>query len=410
MKKLKTSNQKISSFLAFSLIPISGLALDVYIPSLPSMSADLHTSSSAVQLTLSIFLITYGVAQLLIGSILDSYGRYLPNLICLLCFSLASFVIASSDSLTLIYVMRAIQGTMTAVIIVSKRAFFIDQYSGEQLKKYTSLFSIIWAAAPIIAPFLGGYLQVHFGWRSNFVFLGMYGILIAALDLIYSGETLVKFSVFNLKAVRTAYSSMIKTSDFTAGIMVLGLSYGVLLVYNMASPFIIEKLLHYPPTITGNCALVSGLSVMSGGLISKYFISYPLKRKMVIAVTAQLIAAIALILGTSYIHNIYTLLAYIVFIHLPVGFIFNGTLAYCLTRFPHHGGMSSGLVGGGYIIFTSVFSYLVVNALTIKSQTILGVGYLLLVIGVFVLLTFTRWKQDKKVIVQEPVSEKLELS
>ena len=409
MKTLKASNQKISTLLAFSLIPISGLALDVYIPSLPSMTADLHASSSAVQLTLSIFLITYGIAQLLIGSFLDSYGRYLPNLIALLGFSLASFIIAYTDSLTLIYVMRAIQGTMTAVIIVSKRAFFIDQYKGDQLKKYTSMFSIIWAAAPIIAPFLGGYLQVHFGWRSNFVFLGAYGILIAVLDLIYSGETVAKFSAFNLKAIRAAYSSMLTAADFTAGILVLGLSYGILLVYNMASPFIIEKLLHYPPTITGDCALISGISMLGGGLISKVFISHPLKRKMIIAVTAQLIAAIALILCTSYVHNIFTLIAYIVFVHVPVGFIFNGTLAYCLTRFPHHGGMASGLAGGGYIIFTSLSSYIIVNTVSIKSQAVLGIGYLTLVVAVFGLLVFTKWKQDKKIVVQEPILEEFEI-
>jgi len=395
MKKLKIANRKISNYLAFSLIPISGLALDVYIPSLPAMTSDLHTGSSAIQITLSIFLITYGIAQLLIGSVLDSFGRYLPAIISLTMFSFASFVIASTNSLILIYCMRALQGVMTAVIIVSKRAFFIDLYKGDELKKYTSLFSIIWAAAPIIAPFLGGYFQVHFGWRSNFIFLGVYGLFIAAIDLVYGGETVANFSSFNFQTIRAAYSSMIKATDFTAGIFVLGLSYGILMVYNMASPFLIEKLLHYPPTVTGDCALLSGLSMLTGGLVSKIFISYPLKRKMRCAVIAQLLGAAILIVCTSYVHNIYTLLAYIIFIHFPVGFIFNGTLAYCLTRFPHHGGMASGLAGGGYIIFTSLFSYLVVNTLTIKSQVVLGFAYLALILIVFVLLLFIKW-QDKK--------------
>src|ERR1700761_9220880 len=266
MRTLKSSNQKISTLLAFSLIPISGLALDVYIPSLPAMAADLHASSSAIQISLSIFLIAYGIAQLLIGSLLDSFGRYAPNLIALAIFGIASFLIASSDSLAMIYTMRALQGVMTAVIIVSKRASFIDLYNGDQLKKYTSLFSIIWATAPIIAPFLGGYFQVHFGWRSNFIFLGVYALFIAALDLIFGGETVVQFLPFNLRAIRSAYGSMLKTADFTAGIFILGISYGILMVYNMASPFLIERLLHFSPTVSGDCALLSGLSMLSGGL------------------------------------------------------------------------------------------------------------------------------------------------
>ncbi len=403
MRTLKSSNQKISTLLAFSLIPISGLALDVYIPSLPAMAADLHASSSAIQISLSIFLIAYGIAQLLIGSLLDSFGRYPPNLIALAIFGMASFLIASSDSLAMIYIMRALQGVMTAVIIVSKRASFIDLYNGDQLKKYTSLFSIIWATAPIIAPFLGGYFQVHFGWRSNFIFLGVYALFIAALDLIFGGETVVQFLPFNLRGIRSAYGSMLKTADFTAGILILGISYGILMVYNMASPFLIQRLLHFSPTVSGDCALLSGLCMLSGGLLSKAYISYPLKRKMIYAVSAQLFAAIILIICTTQLQNIYTLIAYIIFVHVPVGFIFNGTLAYCLTRFPNHGGMASGLAGGGYIIFTSLFSYGVVNTLTIKSQVLLGIGYLTLIVIIFALLLFTKWKQEKKVPIQQLV-------
>lgn len=400
MKTLKESNKWISTVLAFSLIPISGLALDVYIPSLPDMATKLHANTAAIQLTLSIFLVAYGLSQLLIGGILDSYGRYRPNIIGLLGFSLASFVIAGSNQLAVIYIMRAIQGMMAAVAIVSKRAFFIDLYTGDKLKHYTSLFSIIWATAPILAPFLGGYLQVHFGWQSNFILLGAYGLLIAIVDLIYGGETLKQFSSFNLKAIGNAYRGMIKTWDFSSGILILGLAYGILMVYNMASPFIIEKLMHYPPTVTGNCALVSGLSMLAGGLLSKVFISQPLRKKMLIVVTIQFVAAVGLILLTGYRHNIYTLLAYVMIIHTLVGFVFNGTLAYCLTRFPQHGGMASGLAGGGYIIFTSAFSYAIVSALTIKSQVLLGIGYVILIVMVFALFVITKWQRQKTPVVQ----------
>jgi DHA1 family bicyclomycin/chloramphenicol resistance-like MFS transporter len=394
MKTLKEQNRGIATILAFALIPISGFALDVYIPSLPDMAAKLHTDSAAIQLTLSIFLITYGIGQLLIGGILDSYGRYWPGIIGLVGFSAASFVIANTTSLPVIYIMRAIQGLMAAVAIVSKRAFFFDLYSGEKLKHYASLFSVIWASAPIIAPFLGGYLQTHFGWQSNFYFLTLFGLVFLALELIFSGETLVKKSAFDYKKIANTYWSMLRTVDFTAGMFILGLSYGMLLVYNMASPFIIEKLMHYPPTVTGNCSLISGAAVLAGGMLSKVFISRPLFKKMLVAISLQIAVVIVLMLITSHIHNIYTLLAYVVTLHALAGFIFNGMLAYCLTRFSHHGGMASGLAGGGYIIFTSALSYIVVSALSITSQVWLGIGYSVLIAGVLILVLRIKWKDQ----------------
>lgn len=393
MKNLKESNKAISTVLAFSLIPITGFALDIFIPSLPAMSSELHASPAAIQLSISIFLATYGLGQLLVGGLLDSYGRYWPHIIALAGFSLASFVIADSRSLPLIYTMRAVQGIMSAVIVVSKRSLFFDLFEGEKLKHYTSLFSVIWSAAPILAPFLGGYLQTHFGWQSNFYFLGCFALLFLMLELIFSGETIASKVPFRLRTIGSAYRSMIRTRDFSAGLLVLGLSYGVLMIYNMSSPFLIEKVMHYPATITGNCSMISGLAMLAGSLLSKAMISKPFFKKLFRMAVIQLIMSGGLIALTLQIHNLYTLMAYVILLHAASGFIFNGMLAYCLTRFSQFGGMASGLTGGGYILSTSAFSYLVVKIIRIDSQAWLGAGYALLILAVLVLIVRTRWRE-----------------
>ncbi|WP_285055456.1 MFS transporter [Pedobacter ginsengisoli] len=397
MKALKESNHRIGTFLAFAIIPISGFALDVYIPSLPDMAAKLHTDQSSVQLTLSIFLITYGLGQLLVGGILDSYGRYLPNLVGLAGFIVTSIIIANTGNLYVIYAMRALQGIAAAIVIVSKRAFFFDLYTGEKLKSFASLFSVIWASAPIIAPFLGGYLQTHFGWQSNFYFLALFGLVFLILELVFSGETLKSRTSFNYKGIGKTYWSMLRAADFTAGLLILGLSYGMLMVYNMASPFIIEKLLHYPPTVTGNCSLLSGLAVLAGGTVSKIFISRPLFKKMLLSIGLQIVVVITLMTVTFQTQSLYTLMAYVILLHSLAGFIFNGMLAYCMTRFSHHGGLANGLAGGGYIIFTSALSYSVVSSITITSQFWLGVAYSVLIAGVLTLVLKVKWKDQAAV-------------
>ncbi|GGM95861.1 Bcr/CflA family drug resistance efflux transporter [Dyadobacter beijingensis] len=391
MKTIKESNKPVSTVLALSLIPITGFALDVFIPSLPAMSAQLHATPAQVQLCISIFLATYGISQLLVGGLLDSYGRFWPNIAALAGFSLASFAIANTDNLSLIYVMRAVQGIMSAVIVISKRAYFFDLFAGDKLKHYTSLFSVIWSAAPIIAPFLGGYLQTNFGWQSNFYFLGWFGVAFLVLELVFSGETIVKKVPFRLRTISEAYRSMISTRDFTSGLLILGLSYAVLMIYNMSSPFLIEKVMHYPATVTGNASMVSGLAMLSGSLLSKSLISKPFYKKIFTAAVAQLVVSGLLILLTLQVHNLYTLMAYVVLLHAASGFIFNGMLAYCLTRFTQFGGLASGLTGGGYILSTSAFSYLVVKTIHIETQAWLGAGYAVLVVAVLALIIRTKW-------------------
>jgi MFS transporter, DHA1 family, multidrug resistance protein len=97
MRRITESKAGLNTLIAFSLIPLSGFAIDVFIPSLPEMTEKFHTSPGAIQLTLSIFMISYGLSQLLVGGFVDSYGRYYPNLVSMLVFSAASWACILCD-------------------------------------------------------------------------------------------------------------------------------------------------------------------------------------------------------------------------------------------------------------------------------------------------------------------------
>lgn len=391
MRRINESKTGWSTFIALSLIPLSGFAMDIFIPSLPDMATHLQASPAAIQLTLSIFMISYGISQLLVGGLIDSYGRYVPNLISMLVFSASSFVIAYSTSLQLIYWMRGLQGLTVAIIMVSKRAYFVDVFQGEQLKKYTSLFSVIWAIAPIVAPFLGGFFQTQWGWTSNFIFLGYFGLAFFVIELLMGGESMKLAQKLDLRRIANAYGSMLKTKDFTSGMFILGLTYAMVLIYGMSSPFLIEGRLHYPASVTGYCSLFSGISVLIGGSVSRMLIQKPFFKKLVVASSIQVAAAGALISLTWYYHNLFTLLLYVFILHSLGGFIFNNLLSYCLMRFPQHAGKSSGLVGGGFAVVTSIFSSLLVKLMAITSQVQLGIAYATLALLVLLLLIKTQW-------------------
>lgn len=398
MKRIQEKNRGIVTVLSFALIPLTGFATDVYLPSLPAMTSDLHVSSAAIQGSLLVFLVSAGISQLFVGSLLDSFGRYRLSTAALLIFSLASFAIALSHSIYMIYLMRAVQGMTVATIVVAKRAYFLDTFKGDKLRHYTSLFSIIWATAPIIAPFIGGYLQQSFGWQANFYFLGSMTLAILVLDLIFGGESLQEFQRFEAKRIIGVYGSMIRTVDFTLGLVMIGLSYSMLMVFGMTSPFIIEHVYHYSPVVTGYSALLSGVALMLGGLISKSILSKPLEIKIPVAIGLQFIFVITMLaVSHFYSSNLYTLLAFVMLLNITAGFIFNNLFSYSLGRFGKNAGIVSGLTGGSLFVITSILSSGVVNTLAVKSQELLGLSYLIFIglnAVVFTLFQKYRYKAE----------------
>lgn len=376
---IKPENQGIATILAFALLPLSGFATDIYIPSLPAMASNFQVSEIQVQLTLSLFLISYGVSQLFIGSLLDSFGRYKIGLYSLLIFAVASLVIANTNNLWLIYLMRIIHGFTVGAIIVSKRAFFVDLYQGDQLKHYLSMFSIIWSTGPIVAPFIGGYLQTYFGWESNFYFLAALALVMAILELRYSGETLKHSMEFNLKKITFVYADMIQTRSFTLGIMMLGLAYSMVMIYNMSGPFIIEHHFKLSPVIAGYSSLFLGFAWMTGGFIGKATINKPFFNRLTINIFIQSIIVILMCISTHYINNLYTLLGFAFVIHVGAGFTFNNYFTYCLSQFPKNAGIAGGLTGGISYIIVSIMSYGIIAVLPASDERNLSYSYMLLI-------------------------------
>jgi len=393
-KPIKDHHKGIATLLAFALIPLSGFATDVYIPSLPSMAITLHVTDIQVQFTLTLFLISYGVAQLFIGSVLDSFGRFWISFGSLIVFALASLVIANTQSIYIIYVMRIIHGVTVGAIVVAKRAYFVDLFSGEKLKHYLSLFSIIWSTGPIIAPFIGGYLQIAFGWKSSFYFLAIFAVVLALLEFIYSGESLQHVSEFTIKKIAGVYAEMIKTASFTLGIVMLGLAYCMVMIYNMTGPFIIEHQLHLSPVIAGYSSLILGLAWMTGGFIGKATINRPFFSRLVVSLTAQVLFVIAMLVSVKYITNVYSLIFFAFIIHVGAGFTFNNFFTYCLSRFPKNAGIAGGLTGGINYVIVSFLSYGIVNAFPASDEYNLGYSYLILILLSVLIMVILKAKKE----------------
>jgi len=393
-KYIKEEQKGIANLLAFALLPLSGFATDIYLPSLPSMAATLQVSDIQVQLTLTLFLISYGVTQLFIGSVLDSFGRYNISLAGLIIFAMASVAIANTNNIYIIYVMRIVHGITVGAIVVSKRAYFIDLFSGEQLKHYLSLFSIIWSTGPIVAPFVGGYLQTSFGWESNFYFLAVFAAVMALLEYLFSGETLRHFSDFNIRKIAGVYAGMLTTASFTLGLAMIGLAYSMVMIYNMTGPFIIEHALHLSPVVSGYGSLVLGFAWLTGGFIGKATINKPFLKRITFNIALQVIFVIVMLASIQFVTGLYALVFFAFIIHVGAGYTFNNFFTYCLSRFPKNAGIASGLSGGINYVIVSFLSYGIVFLLPAKDEYNLGYSYAVLILASVFILLILKSKKD----------------
>jgi DHA1 family bicyclomycin/chloramphenicol resistance-like MFS transporter len=173
-----------------ALIAHSPLAMDIYLASMPSMTHALDATPAEVQLTLSVYMLAWGVAQLFGGPLSDRFGRRPALLGGLVLFTAASLACASAQGVAALVAARAVQAIAMATVAVVPRAVVRDLYAGTDAAHMLSLMGMVLGIAPIVAPIIGSHLHVWFGWQANFLFVAAYAAVLVAFVASRLPETL----------------------------------------------------------------------------------------------------------------------------------------------------------------------------------------------------------------------------
>ena len=168
------------------LSAIGPFAIDMYLPALPAISADLGASTAATQMTLMVFFVTFGVAQIAYGPISDTVGRRKPLFFGIVVFALGGIGCALSPSIEWLIFFRFVQGIGAAACAITPRAIIRDLHTGIEAAKLMSTVMLVFSVAPILAPLIGSSIIVPFGWRGVFAaitFVALLGLLLVAFAL-----------------------------------------------------------------------------------------------------------------------------------------------------------------------------------------------------------------------------------
>ncbi|MEM9244017.1 MAG: MFS transporter [Pseudomonadota bacterium] len=278
------------------MTPLVGMNTDIYIPSLPAMSIHFHVTKALVQLTVPAYIIAMSIAQLIAGPVSDALGRKKLLLIAVISQIIAVLLILFSPSIYWILCARFIQGMGAAMMIVSARAVVSDIFSGPELKKKISYFTIVFSLGPIIAPFIGSYLQHYFGWQANFIFVLIYAAVIFLLLFITYQETILKPHPFLIKDLWGNYSIILSNKRFLLISLFAGLMLGYSQLFCIVGPFMVQVVLHKSAIVYGHIALFIGLAWFLGNTLNRVLFRYDSKIKTQFALWIILIAVLLLLL------------------------------------------------------------------------------------------------------------------
>lgn len=244
-QKLQSKKQSpIFVIILGALTAIGALSIDMFLPGLPEIKNDFHTTTSNAQLTLSLFMIGLALGNLFAGPISDATGRKKPLWISMFIYTLASLGIVFVTNIEVMIALRFIQGVTGGAASVISRAIASDMYKGKELTKFLSLLMLVNGVAPVIAPAIGGIILSFAVWRMVFIILTIFGILMVIGSLTKIPESLQEDEKDSngIKEMFKNFKHLLATPKFVLPMLIQGFSFIMLFTYISASPFIIQKI------------------------------------------------------------------------------------------------------------------------------------------------------------------------
>jgi DHA1 family bicyclomycin/chloramphenicol resistance-like MFS transporter len=370
-------------------ILLLGLALDIYIPSIPSMMHYLRTTDAEIQLSLSVFMYTFGGGQLIVGPLSERFGRKPMLNLSLIIFTIGSILCCFASNLSFLIFGRCLQAFGACGSQVITLSMVRDRYDGVQA---TSLFTLLKAAmgiAPIIAPIGGAFLQIKYGWQACFVVLAIYGLF--CLSFVRLALPTCKLANKELKIIDliTPYANIINNKSFLyysfAAISAQAAMFGF---FSLSPRFYIIYHNLSEQTFGILFSLNALAFLITGFLATNKIAIWGTLRSTVYAAGLYAVSGI-LMLSLSFVYDNYWILLFPNLIASGASAIMLGaSTSGALMPFKHKSGNASALLGslefliGGFI--GSLVIYNILKPLTMLALILLSFGILTIIAALYI--------------------------
>ncbi|MBL3686140.1 Bcr/CflA family efflux MFS transporter [Leucobacter zeae] len=335
----------VLSFLA----AVGPFATDMYLASFTSISDDLGTQPSAVQLTLTAFLVGMGAGQLVLGPLSDQLGRRPVLIAALAVFAAAGIAMVFSPSIGVFIALRLVQGFAGSAGVVVSRAVAVDLSEGAAAIRAISLIAMFVGLGPLLAPPIGGAVLLVADWRVVLAVVALLAVAMLVLAILCVPESLppaARSSAGPRSAIRSM-GTLLGDGRFVLLMAVFGLAFGGMMSYISASPFVGQTVLGMSPFAYAS-AFAAGAAalILANSLNARVAGKVPAARMLLLGGALSLTAGIALVVLVvsgalapwSFVVCAFTLTA-------GTGFSMSNASALALALAPASRGSASALLG-----------------------------------------------------------------
>jgi len=352
------------SALVLGLLSLVGpFAIDMYLPAMPEIVADLGVDETAIQATITAYFIGFGLAQMVYGPWADQAGRKLPIYVGLMVFLVGSVGAALAGTAAELTAWRFLQGLGGAALMVLPRAIIRDMYTGSAATKLMALIMLVISISPMLAPLAGSLVVPVFGWRAIF-FIICGG---AVVSLLVTGtmlpETLPKSGrvPFNLRMLLRGIRTLILDRQFLSLTFVGAFGMASFFVFIASAAFVYRDQYGLGPTefalaFAVNAVGFFGACQLAGPLAERFGLT------VVIRIGAAFFAAsatilLALLLTTE--THLFVMIAFLLCTNAGFGLAFPTTMVMALDDHGAIAGLASSFGGtlqmmtGGIMIVAS---------------------------------------------------------
>lgn len=332
-----------------ALNTITPFSIDMYLPGFPQIAKDLHCTIDDVALSVSTYFLGFAFGQLLYGPLLDRFGRKKPLYIGLSFYILATLGCAASTSIEMLWIMRFIQALSGCVASVGAMAMVRDFFPVERTAQIISFLVLILGMSPLLAPTVGSFIIVAWGWQYVFVALASIVALMLLISFLFLPEGHVPDKSISLKPapILNGFKEIIIRPQFYVFALAGTFSFSGLFVYVANSPAVFMDYFHLGAKVYG--AIFAGLSIgfIGGSQLNHILVKrFGNQRIFTTTVSCQVVVSILFfICSLSGWNSLALVLGFIFFVLICCGLSSPNASAIALAPFSKNAGSASALLG-----------------------------------------------------------------
>ncbi len=345
-----------------ALVALGPVSTDAYVPGLPRLAADLGSSASVAQLTVTTCLIGLAVGQLVAGPMSDALGRRTPLLVGLIIYTTASGLCTIAPNVATLIAFRALQGVGGAFAVVVAYACVRDRYAGRAAARYFSLLLLVTGLAPVLAPVIGAQILRLSSWRGIFVALALMGALTLVACLAKLPETLplqLRQSG-GVRASGTTYLRLLNDRQLVGYALINAFVFAAMFAYISGSPFVLQDIhglsaQQYSVVFAVNAVGLVAAAQASGRLVRRVDSRFLLAA----GVSGTAMGGVGLLAVSLTDAGLWPTLAGFFIVVTSVGFVLPNAAALALEDHGVNAGSAAAVLGFGQFLFGGLAAPLV---------------------------------------------------